>query len=103
MLEEQRNRLEGIVSLESMKSEALQSPDKLIAMILAGDPAMRLSLRTELRRLVARIELDFKVKPEKITIDITFINDVKRTMEFREPIRFTKPLHPRRASRQNPS
>ena len=101
-LTEQQYRLEGLISLESMRVGALCAPQKLIAMILAGDPAMRLNIRAEICRLVLRIDLDFKAKPEKILIKVTFINDAARTTEFRQPIKFTKPLHPRRSRRHRP-
>jgi DNA invertase Pin-like site-specific DNA recombinase len=99
ILTEQQYRLEGQISLESMKADALYSPEHLIALITAGDPAMRLSLRTELQRMISRIDLDFAIEPERITITVTFINDVQRTTKFRKPIRFTKPLHPSRSRR----
>jgi hypothetical protein len=98
-LTEQQYRLEGLISLESMKADALYSPEDLIAMIRSGDPAMRLSLRAELRRVISRIDLDFATEPDRITITVTFINDVKRETKFRKPIRFTKPLHPTRRRR----
>ena len=56
-----------------MKADALYSPEHLIALIRSGDPTMRGSLREELRRVLSRIDLDFKVKPEKISIKVTFI------------------------------
>jgi hypothetical protein len=93
-LTEQEYRLEGLISIESAKSAALETPEKLIAMITAGDPTMRLLLKTELKRMVITIDLDFKIKPEKIKITVTFINGVTRETEQRT---FTKPLHPRRA------
>ena len=98
-LTEQENRLDGTVTLESRKAEALRSPERLIAMIKAGDPAMRLAMRTELQRMISRIELDFAIEPDRITITVTFINDVQRSTAFRKPIRFTKPLHPQRSRR----
>jgi DNA invertase Pin-like site-specific DNA recombinase len=98
-LTEQEHRLESLISVESMRSAALETPEKLIAMITAGDPAMRLSLRTELQRMITRIDFDFAVEPDKITITVTFINDVQRTTKFRKPIRFTKPLRPSRSRR----
>jgi DNA invertase Pin-like site-specific DNA recombinase len=98
-LTEQQYRLEGLISLESMKADALYSPERLIAMITAGDPTMRLLLRTELQRMISRIDFDFAIEPERITITVTFINDVQRTTKFRKPIRFTKPLHPSRSRR----
>jgi hypothetical protein len=88
-LTEQEYRLEGLISVESMRSAALETPEKLIALITAGDPAMRLSLRTELQRMIIRIDFDFKIKPEKISIKVTFINNVTRETEF---LTFTKPL-----------
>jgi hypothetical protein len=98
-LTEQQYRLEGLISLESARSAALETPEKLIAMITAGDPTMRLSLRAELRRMISKIEFDFKTKPEKIRIKVTFLNDVSRETELREPVTFTKPLHPARRVR----
>jgi hypothetical protein len=59
--------LEGLIALELMKTEALYSPERLIDMIRAGDPAMRLSLRAELRRVISRIDLDFAIDPEGLT------------------------------------
>jgi hypothetical protein len=105
-LTEQQYRLEGLISIESLKADALYSPEHLIALIRNGDPAMRLALRTELRRMIARIDLDFAIEPDRITITVTFINDAKRTTDYRKPIRFTKPLHPRRlrtTSRMSPA
>jgi DNA invertase Pin-like site-specific DNA recombinase len=99
ILTEQQYRLEGLISVESMKADALYFPQHLIAMITAGDPAMRLNLRTELQRMISRIEFDFAAESDKITITVTFINDVQRTTKFRKPIRFTKPLHPSRSRR----
>jgi len=99
-LSAQENRLDATVALESRKAEALSSPEKLIAMIKAGDQAMRLSIRTGLQRMISRIDLDFAIEPDRITITVTFINDAKRTTKFRKPIRFTKPLHPRRSRRE---
>ena len=67
---------------------------------------MRLNIRTEIRRVISRVDLDFKVKPDNISIKVTFINDVNRETEQRKPIRFTKPLHPRRlrtTSRMSPA
>jgi len=81
---------------ESRMAEALCSPEKLIAMIKAGDPVMRLAMRTELQRMISRIDLDFAIDPDNITITVIFINDAKRMTEFRKQIRFTKPLHPSR-------
>ena len=89
----QQYRLEGLISLESMKANALRSPEKLIAMILSGDPAMRLNIRAEIRRVITRIELDFKSKPGKIDITVSCINGVTRKIEF---VKFTKPSHPGR-------
>jgi hypothetical protein len=79
-----------------MKADALYSPGHLVAMIAAGDPAMRLNLRTELGRMISRIDFHFAIEPDRITITVTFINDVQRTTKFRKPIRFTKPLRPSR-------
>jgi hypothetical protein len=92
LLTEQQYRLEGLVSIESMKAEALHTPERLIAMIRAGDPAMRLSLRAELRRVISRIELNFSVEPD-IDVTVRFINDATRTVTF------TK-LRPQRGRRQ---
>jgi DNA invertase Pin-like site-specific DNA recombinase len=92
-LTEQEYRLEGLISIESAKSAALETPEKLIALITAGDPTMRLLLKTELQRMIIRIDLDFKIKPAKIKITVTFINGVTRETE---QLTFTKPLHPRR-------
>jgi hypothetical protein len=106
ILTEQENRLDGKVAHESRKAEALCSPEQLLSMIRAGDPAMRLSIRTELQRMISRIDLDFAIEPDRITITVTFINDAKRTTDYRKPIRFTKPLHPRRlrtTSRMSPA
>ena len=64
-------------------------------MITAGDPTKRLLLKTELQRMIISIDVDFKVKPEKIKIMVTFINGVTREIEQDT---FTKPLHPRRGS-----
>jgi hypothetical protein len=85
-LTEQGNCLEGRISIESMKAEALHTPERLIAMIRAGDPAMRLSLRAELRRVISRIELDFAIEPDRITVTVTFINDATRTVTFTKPL-----------------
>jgi hypothetical protein len=74
----------------------LGTPEKLIAMITSGDPAMRLPLRTEIQRVIIRIDLDFKIKPGKISITVTFINGVTREIE---QLTFTKPLPPRRGRR----
>jgi hypothetical protein len=98
-LTEQQYRLEGLISIETQWSDALYSPEQLIKMIRDGDPAMRLSLRAELQRMISRIDLDFAIEPDRITITVTFINDVKRATEFRKAVRFTKPLHPRRSRR----
>jgi hypothetical protein len=92
-LEEQQNRLEALIGFESARAAALETPEKLIALITAGDPATRLLLKTELRRMIIRIDVDFKIKPEKIKIMVTFINGVTREIE---QLTFTKPLHPRR-------
>jgi len=94
ILTEQQYRLEGLISIESARSAALETPEKLIGLIAAGDPTMRLLLKTELRRMIIRIDLDFKIKREKIKIIVTFINGVTRETE---QITFTKPLHPRRS------
>jgi len=95
----QENRLDATVAHESRMAEALCSPERLIAMIKTGDPAMRLAMRTELQRVISRIDLDFAIEPDRITITVTFINDARRITEFRKPIRFTKPLHPSRRRR----
>jgi hypothetical protein len=91
ILTEQEYRLEGLVSLESMKAEALHTPERLLAMIRAGDPAMRLSLRAEIRRVISRIELDFAIEPD-INVKVRFVNDATRTVTFRK-------LRPRRGMR----
>jgi DNA invertase Pin-like site-specific DNA recombinase len=93
-LTEQQYRLEGLISIESARSAALETPEKLVALITAGDPTKRLLLRTELQRMIIRIDLDFKIKRERITIKVTFINGVTRETE---QITFTKPLHPPRS------
>jgi Resolvase, N terminal domain/Recombinase len=97
-LTELEYRLEGKISLESMKADALYSPEHLIALIRSGDPATRLKLRTELQRRISRISLNFASVPGRIAIVVRFINDVERQTEQRKPIKFTKPLHPRRAA-----
>jgi Resolvase, N terminal domain/Recombinase len=81
-LTEQQHHLEGLIALESMKAEALYSPERLIKMIRDGDPAMRLSLRAELRRVISRIELDFDINPDGLTVTVRFINDATRTVVF---------------------
>jgi len=43
--------------------------------------------------MIIRIDVDFKIKREKIKIVVTFINGVTRETE---QITFTKPLHPSR-------
>jgi hypothetical protein len=80
-LMEQQYRLEGLIALESMKSEALYSPERLLDMI--GDPAMRLNLRAEIRRVISRIELDFSIEPD-IKVTVRFVNDATRTVTFRK-------------------
>jgi hypothetical protein len=77
-----------------MKTEALYSPERLIDMIRAGDPAMRLSLRAELRRVISRIDLDFAIDPEGLTVTVRFINDATRTVVFLK-------LMPRRSARRH--
>ncbi|HSZ77707.1 MAG TPA: hypothetical protein VK775_09925 [Chthoniobacterales bacterium] len=64
VLTEQEYRLEGLITLESMKTEALYSPERLIDMIRKGDPAMHLRLRAELDRVISRIDLDFDINPD---------------------------------------
>jgi hypothetical protein len=95
----QQYRLESLISMESARSAALETPEKLVALITVGDPAMRLALRAELQRVISRIDFDFAIDPDRITITVTFINDARRTTGFRKPIRFTKPLHPSRRRR----
>jgi hypothetical protein len=63
-LTEQQYRLEGLIALELMKTEALYSPEKLIDMIRKGDLAMRLSLRAEIRPVISWIDLDFDINPD---------------------------------------
>jgi hypothetical protein len=93
-LTEQQHRLEGLIALESMKAEALYSPERLIKMIRDGDPAMRLSLRAELRRVISRIDLDFEIDPERLTVTVRFINDATQTVVFLK-------LMPRRSERRS--
>jgi hypothetical protein len=57
-------------------------PEKLIEMIRKGDPAMRLSLRAELRRVISRIDLDFEIDPEGLSVTVRFVNDATRTVTF---------------------
>jgi DNA invertase Pin-like site-specific DNA recombinase len=77
-LGEQENRLEGLIGFESARAVARETPGKLIALITAGDPSKRLLLKTELQRMIIRIDLDFKIKREKINIEVKFINGVTR-------------------------
>jgi Resolvase, N terminal domain/Recombinase len=95
-LKEQQYRLEGLISIESAKSAALETPEKLIALITSGDPAMRMNIRTEIQRVITRIDMDFRIKSERIKIRVTYINGVTRETEM---ITFTKPLHSSRTRR----
>jgi hypothetical protein len=97
ILTEHGYRLEGLISIESLKAEALHTPERLIAMIRAGDPAMRLSMRAELRRVISRIEMDFAIEPDKLTVTVRFINDATRTVIFTKP----RPQRRERASAIN--
>jgi hypothetical protein len=93
-LSAQENRLDATIAHESRKAEALHTPERLIAMIEAGDAAMRLSLRTEIRRVISQIELDFAVEPD-IEVTLRFVNDATRKVTFRKP----RPLRGSRLAR----
>jgi DNA invertase Pin-like site-specific DNA recombinase len=95
-LTEQQYRLESSISIESARSAALQTPENLITLITVADPAMRLPMRAEIQRVITRIDFNFRIKPQKILIKVTFINGVTRETEVTT---FTKPLRPDRKKR----
>ena len=79
-LEGERETLAAEVETLKAKQAVLDNPEKLLREIRDDkDNDRRLRLRSEIRRTIRRIELDFsgKLIPGLVVITFTFINDVK--------------------------
>lgn len=73
-LVDQRNRLEGEISREEAKTHALYHPEEMLALFASASVEMRLRARTEIRKRVSRIMVDFSGDLPLITV--SFVNGV---------------------------
>jgi len=80
-LTEEKEALSGKLDSARARSEALYRPEDLLALIRSNTPEgddVRLRLRTEIRKRIARIEVSFGLDGFQAVCDIRFVNGVQR-------------------------
>jgi len=79
-LEGQKNASALILESAKSKNQALHTPEEMLKLV--GQPDLRLRLRAEIRRRIARIDFDFS-QGKLPVVFIWFINGSNRALDFR--------------------
>ena len=69
-----KEKLAASLAMARSRATALESPEDLLAIIHSGDPAMRLKLKSEIRKRISRIEVSFGLDGFEALADVKFIN-----------------------------
>ena len=79
-LEGQKNASALILESAKSKNQALHTPEEMLKLV--GQPDLRLRLRAEIRRRIARLDFDFS-QGKLPVVFIWFINGSNRALDFR--------------------
>jgi hypothetical protein len=79
----ERDAFTSAINSARSQADALYHPQELLKAIAAGDPELRLKLKSEIAKRISRIDLTFKEEPWDVIADIKFINGAIRGILFR--------------------